>query len=351
MARGPRLSAAPGRRLALMVVAVLAGHAAVIEWMARQQAEAAALRLLPAPMYTRMLTLQAPPPVALAREQKPAPAPIRRGPVAIKSVAKEPSTPAVTPTVAQAEPPVPAAPEPVASVPAPATATATVAAATPTAAPSPSLDSWPTDTRLTYRLSGRYRSGELYGDAKVRWQRDGDRYQVQLDVDTTFRRVVMTSQGEVTEAGLVPRAFEELSGKRLRSVKLGDTVIALDNGRSVERPAAVQDTASQFVELSHRFATGRQPLEIGRSVSVWMARPGAVDHWTYDITDREILQTPKLGAIDSFHLKPRPLANPRGNIYAEMWFAPGLQYLPVRIRLTMGDEAEIDLVVETIEQR
>jgi hypothetical protein len=34
-----------------------------------------------------------------------------------------------------------------------------------------------------------------------------------------------------------------------------------------------------------------------------------------------------------------------------MWFAPGLQYLPARIRLTMGEEAEIDLVVETIEQR
>jgi len=48
--------------------------------------------------------------------------------------------------------------------------------------------------------------------------------------------------------------------------------------------------------------------------------------------------------------KPRPLANPRGNITAEMWFAPSLQYLPVRIRVATGD-AHVDLFVEKIEQR
>ena len=41
----------------------------------------------------------------------------------------------------------------------------------------------------------------------------------------------------------------------------------------------------------------------------------------------------------------------RDNLSAEIWFAPSLQYLPVRIRLTLGDEAEIDLRVESVEQR
>ena len=34
-----------------------------------------------------------------------------------------------------------------------------------------------------------------------------------------------------------------------------------------------------------------------------------------------------------------------------MWFAPSLQYLPVRIRVNMGDEAYVDLMVDKIEQR
>ena len=45
------------------------------------------------------------------------------------------------------------------------------------------------------------------------------------------------------------------------------------------------------------------------------------------------------------------LARPRGPIQAEIWFAPTLQYLPVRIRITQGADSYMDLLVETIEQR
>jgi hypothetical protein len=112
----------------------------------------------------------------------------------------------------------------------------------------------------------------------------------------------------------------------------------------------VQDTASQFVELSHRFATGRQTLAVGNVVQVWLARPGGVDFWTYDVTEVVDLPTPLLGPVQAFHLKPRPLANPRGDIIAELWLAPSLQYLPVRVRIALGGDNFVDLLVETIEQ-
>jgi hypothetical protein len=63
-----------------------------------------------------------------------------------------------------------------------------------------------------------------------------------------------------------------------------------------------------------------------------------------------VLKT-SMGDLDTFHLKPRPIANPRGNFTAEMWFAPSLQYLPVRIKVIMGSEAFLDLTVDRIEQR
>jgi hypothetical protein len=34
-----------------------------------------------------------------------------------------------------------------------------------------------------------------------------------------------------------------------------------------------------------------------------------------------------------------------------MWFAPSLQYLPVRIKVIVGTEAFVDLVADRIEQR
>ena len=213
-------------------------------------------------------------------------------------------------------------------------------------------DTWPPDARLTYKLEGRWRSGPLYGSARVQWQRLGTNYQAQVEVDIPpFAHRALTSQGEVTPRGLVPRLYEERSRTRRRALKLDDAQITLADGNGVPRPAEVQDTASQFVELGHRFATGRQALALGEVVTVWLARPGGVDLWTYDVAAQDLVAIPRLGDVMAWRLRPRPMQQRRDNISAEIWFAPSLRYLPVRIRLTLGDEAEIDLKVEAIEQR
>lgn len=350
MARGHRLKGpARGWRLALVASAVLLLHGLALEWLARQHVQAALLRPMVAPLYTRLLQPQAPPPAAAPERKRPA-ALTPRAPGAITSVAK--STPQPTPTAVVEAP----APEPAPAETQVATATVTESvtpanSTTATGTATAALDSWPRDTRLNYRLDGRFRSGDLYGDARVQWQREGSRYQVRVDVDVTLlATLVMTSQGEVTADGLAPQVYEEQRRGRTRGLRLGESEVMLANGNVVRRPEGLQDTASQFVELSQRFAMGREPLEVGRSVSFWMARPGAVDLWTYDVVEREVLQTP-LGDVEAFHLKPRPIANPRGNITVQMWFSPSLQYLPVKIRVNMGDEAHLDLLVESIEQK
>jgi hypothetical protein len=335
--------------IAALLAAVLLGHALVLEWLAWQALQPSALNAMATPMFTRLLQPTAPPPpVQVARavpvRKRPPPGVIQPAPEPAPSIPQE-----ITPTVAPPEP-TPAPPTPTEVVtPDPALSPdATAAAGTPTASPTAYLDTWPGDTRLNYRLGGYYR-GELHGNAKVEWLRDGERYQTRIDIDLGLVSVVMTSQGGVSQQGLVPFAYEESRAGKRRSTLLQDKIV-LDDGRQVPRPERVQDTASQFVELSHRFASGELALEVGTSVSFWMARPGGLDYWTYDVTDKEMLQTPSLGVVEAFHLKPRPIANPRGNITAEMWFAPTLQYLPVRIRVTAG-EASLDLIVENIEQR
>jgi hypothetical protein len=157
--------------------------------------------------------------------------------------------------------------------------------------------------------------------------------------------------GRGAEAVQVPAGAQGGGKVCRRAMRLGDADITLADGRSIPRPADVQDTASQFVELGHRFATGRQALALGEVVTLWLARPGGVDAWTYDVVAQDLLQIPRLGEVPAWRLRPRPLPQRRDNLSAEIWFAPSLQYLPVRIRLALGDEAEIDLKVETIEQR
>jgi hypothetical protein len=347
-------------KLSLLAALVLVGHLLALEWLGRQADAISGMAEMAPVMFTRMLRPAPAPPVVAAA---PAPAPMPKARIAPrpkpKASAPKPADPEPQIVEPAPEPAPPAevvvaqAPAPAASAPEAAASAPLLAASAPATDPSAegSLDRWPTDTRLTYRLGGEWR-GPLFGEARVQWQRDGDRYQVRLEVKVQpLFTQVLTSQGDVTPDGLIPRAYEELRPGKRRAAQFGDEVLMLENGRTVPRPAGVQDTASQFVELSHRFAAGKELLEVGRTVSVWLARPGAVDHWTYDIVAREMLQTPGLGEVEAFHLKPRPIANPRGNITAEMWFAPSLQYLPVRIKVLMGTEAYVDLLVEQIEQR
>ena len=241
--------------------------------------------------------------------------------------------------------PVDAASAALAAASAPAPTQAAASAAAPAY-----LAQWPADTRLTYRLGGNYR-GELHGSAQVLWQREGTRYQASVQIDLgLLLSMRFTSQGEITEQGLAPEVYEEQVRQRRRGVRIGEDV-RLNNGERVPRPQDVQDTASQFVEMGHRFATDPAALQAGSEIRLWLARPGGVDQWTYDVVGEDTLHLPRVGAVPAYHLKPRPLDKPRGPISAEIWIAPTLQYLPVRIRLTQGPDTYMDLMVETIEQQ
>ncbi len=372
-----------------IALAVLLAHLAALQWLDSHWLRPSLLKPIAEPMMTRLITQEAPQtaPAPVAAPAAPKPPPPRR--VAAKSVPAESTPtqaeplPALTMPAASASQeasPVLAAllPEPPASALAPEPATPAVAApavvaaappptaaalASPSSSPSVAasatptgtstqawLDGWPADTRLSYTLGGYFR-GPLTGDAQVQWLRVADSYEVRIDIDIKFlASLTMTSQGKVTQGGLFPEIYEEIRGKR-RTLKLGEREIRLANGKTAPREPGVQDTASQFVELTQMFASGRAGLKTGNNLSFWMARPGAVDLWTYDIVGKVMLDTPELGRIEAFHLKPRPIANPRGNITAEMWFAPTLQYLPVRIRINMGEETHVDLLVSKIEQR
>ena len=396
------------RRLWLLALALaLLGHLAALVLLRLLMQPPTLLREIAPPMYTRMLQAEAPPapvevaaaPATISKTNRPS-AVIRSAQSAIKNKAKlkrqPPSRPAraasaptiehavpdasnegATPDAALSEPEATAAqqassaPEPqapassaLAAASAPAgdhgqsgdgASPVAAAAPEPSASAAPNAEpafvkSWPGDTRLRYQLSGNYR-GELHGDAEVLWQREGTRYQavVQLDVGLLLSSR-FTSQGEITAHGLRPEVYEEQVRKRRRGVRIGEDV-RLNNGNRVPRPDAVQDAASQFVELGHRFATGQLQLTPGGQINFWLARPGGVDEWTYDVIGEETLHLPRLGPVQAVHLKPRPLAKPRGSIVAEIWFAPSLQYLPVRIRITQGPDTFVDLMVEAIDQR
>ena len=236
-----------------------------------------------------------------------------------------------------------------------------LAAALPaaSAASAPRPFEWPPSTRLSYTLTGNYR-GPVHGQAQVEWLRDGTRYQVHMDVSVgpsfaplMTRRV--SSEGEITPDGLSPRRYDEITRVALRSPRhvtifLDADRVRLPSGRELPRPPQVQDSASQFVHLTWLFTLRPELLQPGRSVELPLALPRVVESWTYEVLASETLDTPA-GPVPTLHVKPRRESRPGGDLTAEMWVAPSLQYLPVRLLIRQDAETFIDLLIERLPEQ
>jgi hypothetical protein len=209
---------------------------------------------------------------------------------------------------------------------------------------------WPVSTRMRYVLTGHYR-GEVHGDAQVEWLRAGSRYQVHLDVSVGLlasRR--MSSDGVITSAGLSPRRYDQetrlaFDKPNRATLRFEPDRVLLSNGQAVPRVAGVQDTVSQFVQLSWLFATQPQRLQVGAVVELPLAMPRSVSTWTYDVVAKETLLTP-FGEVQTYHLKPRREPRAGGDMVVDIWIAPQLRHLPVRFRIRPDPEAHFDLVLD-----
>jgi hypothetical protein len=381
MARGLEVLFGPagrrGQRVAwcTLVLAVIAVHAWVTQRVAERMADLDAESSMPARMevaYVRTMELSEPPPTAAPAAPPPlaapaaAPRPKRVRPPKAASAPEARADVAAPPAVVAGDDPVPqtaavivAAAAPAASVPSapalastnePAAAAATIAAAASgTGAPF----EWPASTRMTYLLTGNYR-GEVSGSAQVEWIRTGSRYQVHVDfvVGPSFAPLITqrsTSDGEITAAGLAPRRYDQevrvLAQNRPRQTVLFDAGnVVLANGDVRAALPGLQDTASQFVQLTYLFSTRPEVLRIGGSVDIPLALPKKVAMWTYDVVEEETLNTP-FGPVAGIHLKPRTNDQKAGTLSVEMWMAPQLRYLPVRLRFSQDAETYVDLLI------
>ncbi len=228
---------------------------------------------------------------------------------------------------------------------------------------------WPASTRLSYVLTGNYR-GEVHGSAQVEWINAAPRYQVNLDVTVglpfapLFTRQ-MRSDGQLTAAGLQPQHYSEQSklafnDRRQIGFSIASDGLTTDGGRRLpvsplstaeigaesSYGSAIQDSASQFVQLTYLFTTRPQLLQPGTRIVFALALPSGLRRWVYEVGQLQPVYT-HFGAIDAFHVRPAPGTERGRDLLAQAWFAPQLAYLPVRIRIEQQAEVFLDLVIKS----
>jgi len=357
----------------LMLVALVAGlHLWITEGvlgeMAGLQPDAPRIERMQAE-YVSEVRLTSPPaaPVVAAPVQPPAvPRPVRRKkpkpPPEAASAASEPEAPRVAEAASAPQPAVvegsasaaQAATTPPLAASQPELPTAAASApgsASPAAATAPERFVWPQATRVSYIMEGFYR-GPLHGQSTVEWIRQDQRYQVHIDasVGPSFAPLGswrLSSEGEIRPQGLHPRRYENVNRLLIRSarsrvIELGDEQIKLPDGKQQPRTAGLQDPASFMIQVAYQFILDPGKAKPGSSFEMTVMTLRKPEPLVFDVIEEVELDTP-MGRIPTLHVRPRKAIVDDGALPADVWFAPGLQYLPVRIAMKMKDDVWLEM--------
>lgn len=262
-----------------------------------------------------------------------------------------------------------APPEPVASAAAAASAPASAPTSAMAAASIPSMGAsgpnsgrafvWPQATKVSYKMEGYFR-GPVSGQASVEWVRQESRYQVHIDasVGPSFAPLGswrLTSEGEIQPQGLHPKLYENVNRLLIKTsaprlVKLEEDEVTHPDGKRYPRPADVQDPASFMIQLAYQFTLRPDLLKPGSSFDLNVVTLRKLEQLSFDVVGEDVVRTP-IGDVPTVHVRPRKTVIDGGALPADVWFAPGLQYLPVRIYIKMNDEVFMDMQMNRAPQQ
>jgi hypothetical protein len=324
---------------------------------------------------TRMQTLEpvvTKPPIRVAA---PAPASAAKNvsihvPAPVKKLLVPPPTPGPTPVPAPLAPATLVAPEPlpVVAVAAPlqiaaatpvdgsaktkpepametkSTATATAAvASTASRLPKPV---YPPATRLLYEGKGEEKGFLKYtAGGELVWAPDGTQYNAKLEITFLLARLrTWTSKGELSEYGLQPTRFgDKPRGAELATHFQRDKGIISFSANNPDVPLqpGAQDKLSALLQLSAIVAGAPARYGAGSSISFQAADAHRAEMWDFKVSGSESLELPG-GTLSGIKLTKEPTVEFDQRI--EVWLAPDIHYLPVRLRITESNGTFVDLL-------
>lgn len=264
--------------------------------------------------------------------------------------AGRPTNAAPTP-VAESEP----QPEPIAAIepevptPAPPAEEAPISAAieTPAAEPTsalsaPPLSVAPTHTRLVYDITGEVKGRNIFAEGRFEWTVEDERYDAVLEVRMVLLgKRTQTSVGRIGPQGLMPERF----GERQRDEAAthfdheGQRVRFSRNRPDAELLPGTQDRLSVILQLAARLQAQPEQFALGQVWEVPVASSRDVSLWRWSVGQTENVDLPK-GHMSAIHFTRAPLHEHDQTI--ELWMAPALQHLPVRIRVSQANGDWLD---------
>lgn len=222
----------------------------------------------------------------------------------------------------------PSAPD---SAPAPKTPPAPIPKTTP-----------PASVRLKYDVRGEVKGFAYFVNGDLTWLNEGGSYTAKLEISHfLLGSRIQTSKGLITDKGLEPVRF----GDKVRSEvaahfdRASNQVIYSANTPSEALTPGAQDQLSVFFQIAALLAAAPDHARPGNTFSFQTIGPKHSENWGFEVAATETLSLPA-GQVKTVKIIKAPVSEYDSR--AEVWLAPELGYLPVRIRLTQGNGDVVD---------
>lgn len=199
----------------------------------------------------------------------------------------------------------------------------------------------PGSVRLKYDVKGEKGGIPIFANGELLWLQDGTNYEARMEISILMFSRVQTSKGQLGNHGLEPLRF----GDKVRSEvaahfdrSKGKVTFSANTPDVTLQPGA-QDQLSIFMHVASLIGGDPRRFTPGTEMSFQAIGPRSSETWSFTVGNLETLTLPG-GTVKAIKLS-RPPANeysPR----ADVWLAPEMAYMPVRIRLTEanGDVAD-----------
>jgi hypothetical protein len=308
-----------------------------------------------APVTFATRTLESPPaptappktPVAIKPPKKPPPEPPAL-PVPAPAAAPPAAEPSPTENTANdtnPQPPAPAptaaAPEEAASSPAPPVVAQQAESASPPAEKPLNFitEGLPSPVKLIYRVE--FNKFPFSASGALLWWQENLRYQARLSFSTWGLSRTQTSQGVIDASGLAPTRFSDKFRSEVAAHFNRERGVITFSANTPDAPLlpGAQDRLSVLVQIASLVASAPTQFSPGTTLSIQTVGPRTADLWLFTVGESEALDLPG-GPQQGLKL----VRNPRQTYdqKVEIWLAPGLGYLPARIRLTETNGDFID---------
>ncbi|MES2183259.1 MAG: DUF3108 domain-containing protein [Pseudomonadota bacterium] len=212
----------------------------------------------------------------------------------------------------------------------------------PPAAPPPPPVGVPGSVRLLYNIEGFAKGLTYHARSELLWQQDGGRYEARLEISAfLIGSRVQTSTGRIGPAGLLPERFSD----KARSEQAthfdyeGGRIVFSSNAPQVPLAPGAQDRLGLFLQLGALLAGDASRYPAGATITLPTAGPRDAADWTFAVGAPENLHLPA-GDITAIPLDRAPRKDYDTRV--EVWYAPALGWLPVRIRITQFNGDFID---------